>query len=171
MLLDDVPFKVIISPEGVSITQKRKRKAPAVPWETIMRLSEVSRVDEPAIPSPSETELPNSMAAEIATEIAGARAALVRAGEKLGAANDLPPELKRQMTPDPTCGSAEERPDWFIEPLLTVAELASVLRVSTAAVARLPIRWISIAGERRYRQSEVRHYLEREEREGAYSRW
>lgn len=83
----------------------------------------------------------------------------------MGAAKDLPPELRLQIDPDPVYGEREQRSDWFIEPLLTSAEVASVLRVSAAAVARLPIRWISIVGERRYRQSEVRRYLEREERE------
>jgi hypothetical protein len=75
------------------------------------------------------------------------------------------------MEPDPVYGRPEQRSDWFIEPLLTAAEVASILRLSTAAVGRLRIRWISLAGERRYRQSEVRQYLTREEREGIESRW
>lgn len=170
VVLDDVPFKVILSPEGVRITRKGRRKAPVVSWETILRLSQASR-DEPAPPPPAATGLPDSIAGEIAGEIATARAALGRAGEKLGAAKDLPPELRLQIDPDPVYGDREQRSDWFIEPLLTPAEVASVLRISTASVARLPIRWISIAGERRYRQSEVRRYLEREEHEGAYGRW
>lgn len=170
VVLDDVPFKVILSPEGVRIMRKGRRKAPVVSWETILRLSQASR-EEPPTPSPAANGLPDSFAGEIATEIAAARAALGRAGEKLGAAKDLPPELRLQIDPDPVYGEAEHRSDWFIEPLLTSAELASVLRVSTAAVARLPLRSISITGERRYRQSEVRRYLEHEEREGTYGRW
>lgn len=170
VFLDDVPFKVIVSPQGVRIARKGRRKAPVVSWEMILRLSQGSR-DAPPTPSPVANGLPDSIAAELAAEIAAARAALGRAGEKLGAAKDLPPELRLQMDPDPVYGEPEHRSDWFIEPLLTSAEVASVLRVSAAAVARLPIRWIPIAGERRYRQSEVRRYLEREEREGAYGRW
>lgn len=140
-----------------------------VSWETILRLTQASR-DEAPSPSQATAGFPDSVAEEIAAEILAARTALGRAGEKLGAAKDLPPELRLQMDPDPLYGDREERSDWFIEPLLTPAEVASVLRISTAAVARLSIRWISIAGERRYRQSEVRRYLEREEREGGYSR-
>ena len=170
VVLDDVPFKVVLSPDGVRITRKGRRKAPVVSWETILRLSQASR-DEPPAPSSSANGLPDSIAGEIATEIAAARASLGRAGEKLGAAKDLPPELRLQIDPDPVYGEREQRSDWFIEPLLTPAEVASVLRVSAAAVARLPIRWISIVGERRYRQSEVRRFLEREEREGAHGRW
>ena len=149
---------------------KGKRKAPVVSWETILRLTQASR-DEAPSPSQATAGFPDSVAEEIAAEILAARTALGRAGEKLGAAKDLPPELRLQMDPDPLYGDREERSDWFIEPLLTPAEVASVLRISIAAVARLSIRWISIAGERRYRQSEVRRYLEREEREGGYSRW
>ena len=170
VVLDDVPFKVVLSDEGVRITPKGKRKAPVVSWETIMRLSQTSDEDPPT-PSTAEDGLPDSIAGEIAAEITTARAALGRAGEKLGAAKDLPPELRLQIDPDPVYGEREQRSDWFIEPLLTPTEVASVLRVSMAAVMRLPIRWVSIAGERRYRQSEVRRYLDREEREGAYSGW
>ena len=170
VVLDEVPFKVVLSQEGVRITRKGKRKAPLVTWEVILRLSQGAG-DEPPAPAPNETGLPDSLTGEIATEIAIARAALGRAGEKLGAAKDLPPELRLQIDPDPVYGERQQRSDWFIEPLLTPTEVASVLRVSTAAAARLPIRWVSIAGERRYRQSEVRRYLEREEREGTYSRW
>lgn len=170
LVLDDVPFKVVVSPEGVRIAGKGKRKAPIVSWETILRLTQGLQA-EGRPPSPSIDKLPDSVAAEIATDIAAARAALDLAAEKLGAAKDLPPELRRQIDADPVYGHLEQRSDWFIEPLLTPPEVASVLRVSTAAVARLQIRWILIAGERRYRQSEVRRYLEREEREGTHSRW
>lgn len=170
LVLDDVPFKVVLSPEGVRIMRKGNRKSPVISWDTILRLTQASR-DEAPPPSPAPAGLPDSVAEEIAGEIAAARTALGRAGEKLGAAKDLPPELRLQIDPDPVYGEQEQRPDWFIEPLLTPTEVASVLRISTAAVARLSIRWISIAGERRYRQSEVRRYLEREEREGGYSRW
>lgn len=170
LVLDEVPFRVTMSPEGVSIRRKGRRKAPVVTWETILRLSQASREDAPT-PSPVPRGLPDSIAGEIAAEIVTARTALGRAGEKLGAAKDLPPELRLQIDPDPVYGDREQRTDWFVEPLLTQTEVAALLRVSKAAVARLPIRWISIAGERRYRQSEIRRYLEREEREGSYGRW
>jgi hypothetical protein len=170
LVLDEVSFKVVLSPEGVSIMRKGRRKAPIVSWETILRLSQDSGAESPPRPAATASALPSSIATDIAKEIVAARAALTLAAEKLGAAKDLPPELRREIDPDPVCGQREQRSDWFVEPLLTATEVASVLRVSTAAVARLPIRWILIAGERRYRQSEIRKYLEREEREGS-SRW
>lgn len=170
IVLDDVAFKVVLSAEGLRIMRKGKRKAPVVTWETILRLTQASPDERPPQP-PAATDLPESIAGEIASEIAAARAALGRAGEKLSAAKDLPPALRLQIDPDPVYGDREQRSDWFIEPLLTPAEVAMVLRVSTATVSRLPIGWISIAGERRYRQSEVRRYLEREEREDTHPRW
>lgn len=170
LVLDEVPFRVTVSAEGVSIRHKGRRKAPVVTWETILRLSQASQEERPAS-SPVNAGLPGSIAGEVAAEIVAAREALGRAGEKLGAAKDLPPELRLQIGPDPVYGDREQRADWFVEPLLTQTEVAALLRVSNSAVARLPIRRISIAGERRYRQSEIRRYLEREEREGSYSRW
>jgi hypothetical protein len=116
-------------------------------------------------------DVPTALARGVAAEIQSAKAALKRAREKLSEIGDVPPILLSEMEPDPVYGRAEQRVDWFIEPLLTPAEVASILRISTAAVARLRMRWISLAGERRYRQSEVRQYLTREEREGIESRW
>jgi hypothetical protein len=170
LVLDEIAFKVILSPEGVRIMRKGKRKASIVSWETILRLSQDSSAESPPRLAATTFGLPSFVAADIAKEIVAARAALGLAAEKLGAAKVLPPELRREIEPDPVYDQREQRSDWFVEPLLTASEVASVLRVSTAAVARLPIRWIQIAGERRYRQSEIRRYLEREEREGP-SRW
>jgi hypothetical protein len=169
LVLDDVPFKVVISPQGVRITPKGRRKGAEVSWETILRLSERDEA-RPADPRVVDSGVPNAVVTQVAKEVSAARAALVRAEDQLKASADLPPGLRREMEPDPVYGPNEQRSDWFIEPLLTPAEVASVLRLSTSAVARLPIRWISLAGERRYRQSEIRQYLAREERAGAM-RW
>lgn len=170
LVLDDVPFKVILSPEGVRIMPKGKRKAPAISWNAILRLSETSRDDAPATLSTS-ADLPDSIVGDVVTEITTAREALTRAGEKLSTSKTLPAELRRRLDPDPVYGDPDQRTDWFIEPLLTPAEVATILRVSTAAVSRLPIRWISLAGDRRYRQSEIRRYLESAERQDHHSRW
>ena len=170
LVLDDVPFKVILSQEGVQITRKGRRKRPIVSWDAILRLSEGTR-DEGPVPPAVADALTEPIAADVAAELIAAKSALARAGEKLAAAKALPPELRMQLAPDPVYGTQEQRRDWFIEPLLTPSEVASLLRVSNAAVARLPIRWISIGGERRFRQSELRRYLLSEEREGGYTKW
>jgi hypothetical protein len=170
VLLDEEPFKVTISPDGVEIRRKGRRKGSVVTWESILSLGQTQDVPR-GIVQPSESNVPTAIARGVAAEIQSARTALKRAGEKLSEIGDVPPILLSEMEADPVYGKAEHRSDWFIEPLLTAAEVASILRISTAAVARLRIRWISIAGERRYRQSEVRQYLTREEREGAERQW
>lgn len=170
LLLDGEPFKVTISTEGIRIRPKGRRKGSIVTWETVLALGQTQDVPRGVV-QPTEMDVPTALARQVATEIKSARAALSRAGQKLGEIGDVPPILLSEMEPDPVYGRAEHRSDWFIEPLLTPAEVASILRISTAAVARLRIRWISLAGERRYRQSEVRQYLTREEREGIESRW
>lgn len=170
VLLDGEPFKVFVSPEGIRITPKGRRKGAIVAWETILTLSQAQDIPRGTV-QPSERDVPTAIAHDIATEIRSAKAALTRAGQKLSEIGDVPPMLLAEMEPDPVYGRVEHRSDWFIEPLLTPAEVASVLRISTTAVARLRIPWISLGGERRYRQSEVRQYLTREERAGIGSGW
>jgi hypothetical protein len=170
VLLDGEPHKVILAPEGIRITPKGRRKGSIVTWDTVLSLSQAQDVPRGVV-QPTETEVPTAIAHDLATEIQSAKAALARAGRKLSEIGDVPPILLSEVEPDPVYGRPEHRSDWFIEPLLTPAEVASVLRISTAAVARLRIRWISLGGERRYRQSAVRQYLTREEREGTGSRW
>ncbi len=168
VVLDEVPFKVVMTSQGIRITPKGRRKGTEVTWEAILRLGE--RDEAPPADCRIAEAVPNTVVGQVAQEVITARAALTRAEEQLKLSVTLPPELRAEMEPDALYGQYEHRSDWFIEPLLTPAEVASVLRVSTSAVARLPIRWISLAGERRYRQSEIRQYLAREERDGAV-RW
>ncbi len=168
VVLDEVPFKVVMSSHGVRITPKGRRKGTEVTWEAILRLGE--RDEAPPAECCIAEAVPTAIVGRVAQEVLTARAALTRAEEQLKTSVNLPPELRAEMEPDAVYGPNEQRSDWFIEPLLTPAEVASVLRLSTSAVTRLPIRWISLAGERRYRQSEIRQYLAREERDGA-TRW
>jgi hypothetical protein len=46
-----------------------------------------------------------------------------------------------------------------IEPLLTVADVADLLRVRPKRVYELPIRKTKIGGSVRYKESDVRFYL------------
>ena len=162
VLLDGQLFKVVIEQEGVRINRKGRRKGPVVSWDTILKLLERREEPRPTLDA-TATDLPNAVAGEVATEILSARGALDNAARKLDALAGLPPSLRSELAPDPVHGRYEQRSDWFIEPLLTVTELASILRLSKARVRRLPIPSIELAGERRYRQSQVRRYLEREE--------
>jgi hypothetical protein len=100
---------------------------------------------------------------EIAKELQTAASGVSRADQTLTQAGSLPPKPRAEMATDPQYGRPEERQDWFIEPLLTVQEVASVLRLSTRAVRRLPIHTLLLAGEVRYRQSEIRGYLKKQE--------
>jgi hypothetical protein len=72
---------------------------------------------------------------------------------------------------DPMHGTARHADHWFIEPLLTITEVAAILRVSTRVVRRLPIGTVPIAGEIRYLQSAVREYLKSTAKPATQRRW
>ena len=86
--------------------------------------------------------------------------------ERLAQVTKLPPSLRAGMERDPDYELPDQRNDWFVEPLLTPFEVASILRLSPVSVRRLPIPSISLAGELRYRQSELRRYLAQQESVG-----
>jgi hypothetical protein len=157
VLLDGQAYKVVISPTGVRLTAKGHRKGAELSWETLLALGEVDRVASP--PDADRTDLPQAIAADVAREVRTAKESLGRAAAVLAQAGSLPASVLATVEPDPVYGRPEHDAGWFIEPLLTVDEVASILRISRAGVARLPIRSVSIVGERRYRQSEIRRYL------------
>jgi hypothetical protein len=166
ILLGEDAFKVVVSPTGIRLTAKGRRKGVEVTWESILALGDgIDTV--PSEYSQSRTsDLPQPVAADVAREVRVASDALGRARSVLAGAGTLPAAVLAQVEPDPVYGRQEHRSDWYIEPLLTIAELASIVRLSRSAVARLPLRSIVIGGERRYRQSEVRQYLLNQERIG-----
>ncbi|HEY5086604.1 MAG TPA: helix-turn-helix domain-containing protein, partial [Gemmatimonadaceae bacterium] len=108
---------------------------------------------------PQASDLPTPIAADIAKEVRTATDALARARSVLGRAGSVPAALLMEVEPDSVYRRSEPQTDWFIEPLLTPAEVASILRISRSAVARLGVPSVDIAGERRYRQSELRRYV------------
>jgi hypothetical protein len=95
----------------------------------------------------------------VGREVRAANEALARARTTLERAGALPAALLADVEPDRVYGRPQHDSDWYVEPLLTIAEVASILRLSRNAVMRLPIRSINLAGERRFRQSELRRYL------------
>ena len=64
-----------------------------------------------------------------------------------------------QVASDPTYGRSSPQDHWFVEPLLTIVEVASILRVSTRVVRRLGLQVVRVGGEERYLQSVIRDYL------------
>jgi hypothetical protein len=76
----------------------------------------------------------------------------------------LPALLVRDAEPDGVHARTEHPADWFVEPLLTPAEVAAILRIPVASVKSLDIPTLQIHGETRYRQSAVREFFRRSER-------
>jgi len=96
---------------------------------------------------------------EIALELRSAISSLARADEVMTQAGALPATLMAQLAPDPQYGRADPQDHWFVEPLFTIVEVASIIRVSTCAVRRLGLRVVRIGGEERYQQSVLREFL------------
>ncbi|HYC32865.1 MAG TPA: helix-turn-helix domain-containing protein [Gemmatimonadales bacterium] len=167
LLLGGEPYKVVISPDGLRLTHKGHQKGIAVTWDNILALGQTA--ERPHANSPADrSDLPQAIAADVAREVRAANEALARVRTTLERAGTLPAALLADVEPDPVYGRPRHDSDWFVEPLLTIAEVASILRLSRNAVMRLPIRSISLDGERRYRQSEIRRYLSSQESSG---RW
>jgi hypothetical protein len=157
IVLGDQAYKVTISPDGLRLTRKGGRKGAALKWDTLLALGEKP---EPTPRSGRQTsDVPTSIAADIAKEVRAAADALSRARDALAKAGSVPAALLMESEPDAVYGRAESRTDWYIEPLLTPTEVASILRVSRTAVTHLGMRSVRVGGETRYRQSEVRRYL------------
>lgn len=161
--LGEQAYKVVISSDGVRITRKGARTGADLKWDAVLALGQAG--EAPAAPRQARaSDLPTPIAADIAKEVRTAADALTRARTALASTGALPAGLLMEIEPDPIYGRAEARTDWFIEPLLTLHEVASLLRVSKATVSRLGIPSVQVGGESRYRQSELRRYLVNNER-------
>jgi hypothetical protein len=163
IVLGEHAYKIVISPESVRLTRKGGRKGAELKWDAVLALGQESE-PTPQTPRAQAADVPTAIAADIAKEVRTAADALARARLVLAKAGSVPAALLMEVEPDSIYGRPEARTDWYIEPLLTPAEVASILRISRSAVARLGIPNISIEGERRYRQSELRRYLTNNER-------
>ena len=161
VLLEGQPFKIVLSPSGIRISEKGRRKGTEVTWDTVLALGQTP-IPANKTASPG-TDLPVAIAVDVAREVRKATEALGRASTSLLNVAQVPPELLADIEADRVYGHMEHRTDWFIEPLLTADELASLLRVSRSTAAHLPIPSLTISGERRFRQSAVRRYLSDQE--------
>jgi hypothetical protein len=158
VILGEQAYKVVISPDGLRLTRKGGRKGAELKWDAILALGQEPESPAP-VPRAQPSDVPTPIAADIAKEVRAAIDALGRARTVLAKAGSVPAALLMEIEPDAVYGRAEPRTDWYIEPLLTPTEVASILRVSRSAVTRLGIPSVLIEGERRYRQSELRRYL------------
>lgn len=168
ILISGAAYRVTLAADRLTLTPKGRRKgAIEITWDELLTWRGGDADAEPRIAQ--SKAMPPSILTEVATELRKATDAIGRADATLVQAGALPAELKMEMGSDPAYGRAERAEDWFIEPLLTEREVASVLRLSTRAVRRLPIRTIVLGGETRYRQSAVRQFLN--EKETPQVRW
>jgi hypothetical protein len=157
IVLGGQAYKVVISPNGLRLTRKGGRKGSELKWDTLLTLGQAP---EPGPRAARQTsDVPTPIAADIAKEVRTATDALSRARAVLAKAGSVPAALLMEIESDAVYGRAESHTDWYIEPLLTPTEVASILRISRASVTHLGIPTVRVAGENRYRQSEVRRYL------------
>jgi len=87
-----------------------------------------------------DTGVPQAIRKDVAREVRAAAAALARADEGFRNAGALPPEVLANLAADPFHDRPNQEPDWFIEPLLTPKELASILRLPLPSVRALPVQ-------------------------------
>jgi len=162
IIVGSITYKVELTPTGIRITEKRKRRGHETSWATLLALGSRQRT----APAPRDaTELGNaSVNADVAREIRNAVMALEKAKQVIKTAGGLPGLLVKEAEADEVHGRTERQDDWFVEPLLTPVELASILRVPLASVRSLDIPSLLVHGETRYRQSAVREFFRRSER-------
>jgi hypothetical protein len=161
VIIAGAPFKVVVSPSGVRISEKGRRKGVEIPWDALLTLGQRPMSNTPR--SRDDASSSTAIVADIAKEVKVANTALKKAVETIERAGDIPAALLSGIEPDSIHGRIQERDDWFIEPLLTSDEVASILRVSRAVAGHLPIRSLRISGELRFRQSDVRAFLRDQE--------
>jgi hypothetical protein len=160
ILVAGTAYKVTLYADHIALMRKGHRQGVEVTWEDMLGNG---RSDSSPARATASTDLPRAIAGEVAREVGAAAEALTRARAVLEQVDALPAALLAELRSDPARGRTEHRDDWFVEPLLTIAEVASILRVSTRAVRRLSIPSLRIGGEDRYRQSQIRDYLRKQE--------
>ena len=168
VLVSGTAYRVTIAADRLTLKAKGKRtSAIDITWDELLTWRTHAIETPPMTKAPSHP--PPAVLTDVAQEVRAAASALVKADARLVQAGALPPELRAEASADPIYGRAEQASDWFIEPLLTIHEVASVLRISTRAVKHLSLRSIVLAGETRYRQSEIRDFLRKQE--SSVRRW
>jgi hypothetical protein len=165
----DVAYRVTMTAEGVTLVRKGARKAITHSWADLLA-SPQPLADPAAVPEASK-RTSRAVLTEVASAVRAAAAAIGNADEALTQAGALPERLTMALGGDPVQGTARQADHWFIEPLLTITEVAAILRVSTRVVRRLPIGTVPLGGEVRYLQSAIREYLKTTALPAASRRW
>jgi len=163
VLVSGAAYKATMTTEHLTLVRKGGRRGVQITWDDLLAFEQ--RADAALAPVVAE-ELRSqsrpparSILNEIAQELRAATSALAHADEVLTQAGALPAALMAQAAADPAYGRVAPEEHWFVEPLLTIVEVASILRVSTRTVRRLGLRTIRVGGEERYQQSVIREYL------------
>lgn len=168
VLVSGTAYRVTIAADRLTLKAKGKRKDDIdITWDELLTWRVHDVETPPVTRAPSHP--PRSVLTDVAQELRTAVASLAKADASLVQAGALPAELRTEPAGDPVYGRVEHASDWFVEPLLTVREVASVLRISTRAVKHLALRSIVLAGETRFRQSEIRDFLRKQE--SSVRRW
>lgn len=159
VLIDGTPYKATITGDGVRLTIRGHRKGFEVSWAALLAMqgTAITNVTE----STTVADVRRAVVVDVSRDVDAAHKALDRVRTTLEQMGAIPDQLLASFEADPAYGRADRRADWFVEPLLTSAEVASILRVSQRTVQRLPLNSISLGGKRRFRQSEVRRFLAR----------
>ena len=161
ILIGDVAYVVTMTATGLSVRRKGARTGMEIPWDDLLTHGAAAVAAAPPQAVVPTAHPPRAVLDGIARHMRAAVEALGHADGALTQAGALPPELMRQIHGDPVHGRPVQADYWFVEPLLTIAEVAQLLRVSTRAVRRLDLRTIRVGGEERYQQSDIRDYLRR----------
>lgn len=167
--IGDIRYKVILSQQGVRLTEHKKRRGIEISWASLISLIDTEGREADITNKTSGTGVPQAISNDVAREIRSAAAALARADDSFRAAGILPPEVLAEIASDPFHQRPKPEPDWFIEPLLTAKEVASILRLPIQSVRGLGIKSVRIAGEERFRQSILRAYLIEQENQSSSS--
>ena len=163
VLVSGAAYKVTMTAEHLKIVRKGGRKGVEISWDDLINFEHRSSADIPPVQASMAEDRARtptrSILNEVAQDLRAASGALARADEILTQAGALPAALMAQVASDPTYGRAQQHDHWFVEPLLTIVEVASILRVSTRVARRLGLRVVRVGGEERYLQSVIREYL------------
>lgn len=167
VLVTGTSYKVTMTSEHLKLVRKGGRKGVEISWDDLLAFEHrVESAIAPVTLSATEQHArtpARSILNEVAQDLRDASASLARADEVLTQAGALPAALMAQVASDPTYSRPSPQEHWFVEPLLTIVEVASILRVSTRVVRRLGLREIRVGGEERYLQSVIREYLREQE--------
>lgn len=153
------PYRVVLSPDGLRITRKHGRQGVTFSWDQLLA-PDTKDDPKPSTVAPlaaAKLGMPDVVAADVlllarrASDTIGDIVALVNR------ASDLPASLAMHREPPPP--TDEQRSDWYLEPLLTVRQVAELLSVSTGRVRGLSLKPVNVDGQIRYQPAEVRRFL------------